>query len=249
MSGALIALAVALSACVQATTGMGFALVLSPVLLVALTPTSAIVLLTGLSFAVNLLVLFIRDGRPHLVWEELRLILISAVPGSVCGLLLLRSLPKSALQIGVGVVVIALTLARLGRARDAAPRRPAHVRGGRAAVGVLAGALSTSIGVNGPPLALWLQARGLAFTAIRDSLAVLFLGLDVITVLTLLPSYGRVHIAAATTGYCLLGLLAGYLIGGRLHLRISTARLQRLLSLIILASGASALIVGLTTIG
>jgi uncharacterized membrane protein YfcA len=40
VSKALLALVVALAACVQATAGMGFALILSPVLLVVLAPTT-----------------------------------------------------------------------------------------------------------------------------------------------------------------------------------------------------------------
>ena len=248
MTSLLIALAVALSACVQATAGMGFALVLSPVLLVALTPTSAIVLLTGLGFSLNLLVLFLRGQRPHVVWEEVRPMLIASVPGSVCGLLVLRSLPKPALEAGVGVIVIALTLARLGAAPHHAGHRPAHVHAGRAVVGLLAGALSTAIGINGPPLALWLRTRGLHFTAIRDSLAVLFVGMELITALTLVPALGDVHLSAPATGYCVLGVFAGYALGSRVHPLLGPERLQQLLSLIILASGVSALIVGLATI-
>lgn len=47
MSEALLALVVALAACVQATAGMGFALILSPVVLVVLAPTTAMALITG----------------------------------------------------------------------------------------------------------------------------------------------------------------------------------------------------------
>ena len=248
MSDALIALAVALSACVQATTGMGFALVLSPVLFVVLAPTSAIVLMTGLGLGLNLLVLFHRGGRPHVGWDEVRPLLIAAVPGSVCGLLVLRSLPKPWLEAGVGLVVIALTVARLRPRSSRAQRRTGHVRAARLAVGLLAGALSTAIGINGPLLAMWLSARGQVFPAIRDSLATLFLGMGAITALTLIPTLGGVHLRALVVGCCAAGVVAGHALGSRLHPRIGPERLQQLLSLIILASGASALVAGLTSI-
>ena len=248
MSDALIALAVALSACVQATTGMGFALVLSPVLFVVLAPTSAIVLMTGLGLGPNLLVLFHRGGRPHVGWHEVRPLLIAAVPGSVCGLLVLRSLPKPWLEAGVGLVVIALTIARLRPRSSRAPRRSADVRAARLGVGLLAGALSTAIGINGPLLAMWLSARGQVFPAIRDSLAALFLGMGAITALTLIPALGGVHLHALVVGCCAAGVVAGHALGSRLHPRIGPERLQQLLSLIVLASGASALVAGLTSI-
>jgi hypothetical protein len=245
----LLALAVALSACLQATAGMGFALFLSPVLLVALVPTTAIVLMTGLGLMLNLLVLFHRGGRPHVVWAEVRPMLIAAMPGSVAGLVVLRSLPKPALEIGVGVIVVLLTLMRLRPSRDHGhPKTNRHVQRGRLAVGLLAGALSTAIGINGPPLAMWLSARGLSLSSIRDSLAALFLGMEVITSLTLVPALGGVHLSALVIGSCLVAVFAGHELGSRLHPRIGPERLQRLLSLIIFASGASALIVGVASL-
>lgn len=245
----LLSLAVALAACVQATTGMGFALVLSPVLLVALAPTTAIVLLTGLGLGLNLLVLLERhERRPQVSGEEVRGLLLAAIPGSVGGLVLLRSLPKPALELGVGVIVVALALPRL-RVRPSRPhhdRTARHLRASRTGVGALAGMLSTSIGINGPLLALWLAGRGLGVRAVRDSLAALFLGTGLITALTLVPTLGDVHLRTPALIACLAGVLVGHAAGSRLHRRLGHARLQGLLSAVILISGASAVIVGLT---
>jgi hypothetical protein len=248
VSEALVALAVAFAACVQATAGMGFALILSPVLLVVLAPTSAIVLMTGLALALNVLVLFSRGGRRHVAWAEVGPMLIAAVPGSVCGLLLLRSLPKPALEIGVGMIVVALTLARLLPLRAAPSSLVGHTSSGRLAVGMLAGALSTAIGVNGPPLAIWLAGRKLSFTAVRDSLAACFLGMGLITALTLVPALGSVHLRAVVIGCSLAGVLLGHALGSRLHPRIGHERLERFLSVIVLASGASAVVFGLAAL-
>jgi hypothetical protein len=210
-----------------------------------LAPTSAIVLMTGLALTLNLLVLFSRGGRRHVAWEEVGPMLIAAVPGSVGGLLLLRSLPKPALEIGVGVIVVALTIARLLPARAGTSSLSGHASRGRLAVGLLAGALSTAIGVNGPPLAIWLASRRLSFTAVRGSLAACFLGMGMITALTLVPELGRVHLRAVVIGCCLAGVLLGHALGSRLHPRIGHARLERSLSLIVLVSGASAVVFGL----
>jgi hypothetical protein len=259
-----IALAVAFAACIQATTGMGFALILSPVLLVVLAPTSAIVLMTALSLTLNLLVLFRRRGPRRVAWREVRPMLLAAVPGSLLGLALLRSLPKPALELGVGVTVLSLTLARLlvhparerrrneraheNRARRTHGGRPGHARSGRLAVGLLAGALSTAIGVNGPPLAMWLGTRRLGVATIRDSLAALFLGMGTVSALTLAPTFGDVHLRAVVVGCCFAGVVIGHALGSHLHLRLAPEMLERLLSLIVLASGASAVVFGLTAL-
>jgi uncharacterized membrane protein YfcA len=95
--------------------------------------------------------------------------------------------------------------------------------------------------VNGPPLALWLRSRGIAFFAVRDSLSAAFLGLGAITALTLVPVSGSVHLQAVAVG----ALLAGHAIGSRLHRRLSPTRLERFLVAIVLASGASVLAFGL----
>ncbi len=248
MSEALLALVVAVAACVQATAGMGFALILSPVLLVALAPTTAIVLVTVLGLTLNLLVLGRRGTRPHVAWDEAVPIVLAAIPGSVCGLLVLRSLPKPGLEIGVGLLVVLLTLARVFSPETRAPALPGRMLRGRLAVGMLSGALSTATGVSGPPLALWLSGRRLRFTTIRDTLAACFLGMGVITALTLVPSLGDVHLRVLVVVCCLAAVLVGQALGSNLHPRLGPERLARLLSLIIFASGASALIFGLAAL-
>jgi uncharacterized membrane protein YfcA len=54
---AVVALSALAAACVQATTGLGFALVLGPALFALLDPKPAIVALTALGIAMNVLVL------------------------------------------------------------------------------------------------------------------------------------------------------------------------------------------------
>jgi hypothetical protein len=67
---------------------------------------------------------------------------------------------KGSLQVGVGVAVIAAAAWQL--------RYRAPVRIPAAAAGFLSGVLTTSISVNGPPLALWLEADRMATLRIDD---------------------------------------------------------------------------------
>lgn len=96
MTLALLAATALVAAVVQAATGLGFALVLGPAVFALLEPEAAIVAITLLGFALNGLVLFGERRRPMVAWDEIRPILAAAVPGAICGVLILKALPKSA---------------------------------------------------------------------------------------------------------------------------------------------------------
>ena len=239
---AVAALVAGLAACVQTAVGMGFALVLSPVLLLATRPQPAILILTVLGLMVNVITLVRGRHRMQVAWEEVGPILVAAVPGSLGGLLLLRALSKPTIETAVGAMVVVLALARLTHLE---PTVSGPVRLARLTVGALAGVLSTASGINGPPLAIWLSQRRLSATAIRDSLAVIFLGTGAITTLTLLPDVAGTQLPWTLAGLALLAVLAGQLAGHHIHLRASTEQLRRALSLIILLTGILALLSGL----
>src|SRR5438552_2298578 len=118
MTLALVGVGALAAACVQATTGLGFALLLTPIMFALLSPAAAIVTVTALGLELNVLVLAGERRRPKVAWREAVPILLAAVPGTVCGVLLLRVLPKPVLQVGVGaaVIVAALLRVRFGRA-------------------------------------------------------------------------------------------------------------------------------------
>ena len=66
---------------VQAATGLGFALVLSPAVFALLEPERAVVAITVLGLALNGLVLFGERRRPRVAWGEVRPLLIASIPG------------------------------------------------------------------------------------------------------------------------------------------------------------------------
>ena len=92
----LLAVVALVAAVVQAATGLGFALVLSPAVFALLEPESAVVAITVLGLALNGLVLFGERRRPRVAWGEVGPLLVAAVPGAVCGVLD----PARAAQVG-----------------------------------------------------------------------------------------------------------------------------------------------------
>src|ERR687897_1876874 len=128
---ALALLAALAGAVVQAATGFGFALVLSPALFAVLDPAEAVTALLVLGAALSVLVLLEgHEVRPRLLAP----MLVAALPGLALGALLLSLLSKEALQVGVGVAVVAAALWQLRRRADRVhPRQRGRRPGGRGA--------------------------------------------------------------------------------------------------------------------
>jgi uncharacterized membrane protein YfcA len=206
------------------------------------------VAITVLGLALNGLVLFGERRRPRVAWGEVGPILLASVPGAVCGVLVLRALPKSVLQIAVGVAVIGAAALRARARRDATPPTPGDPRA-RLALGFVTGTLSTSAGVNGPPIALWFAHRGLGPAQIRDSLSAAFLGLGIIAAAVLAPvlATADVEVDWAALAAALVCVVAGHAVGQRAFARIDAARYEPLLLAIVVAAGTASVVAGVLT--
>jgi uncharacterized protein len=242
---AFVALSALAAATIQSSTGLGFALVLGPACFALLSPESAIVAVTVLGLALNLLVLFGERRRPVVAWREVMPMLAAAAPGAVCGVLVLRALPKPVLQVAVGVAVLVAAVMVAGD-RESEPAPTEGDPRARLALGFASGTMTTSAGVNGPPIALWLVRRGLNHAQVRDSLSAAFLGLGVIAAVVLAP------ILAATNtpvdwGALAAGLacvVAGHAVGRRLFARLQGHRYEPVLLAVIVAAGVGSIAAG-----
>jgi hypothetical protein len=244
MTLALVAAGTLVAACVQATGGIGFALILTPVLFAVLPSVGAVVVATGLGLLLNVLVLFAERRRPSIAWNEIVPILVASAPGAVVGLLVLRTLPKPVLQVAVGLAVAAFGLVIL-RGRLQVPADHGWVR---LPIGFTTGILTTATGVSGPPVALWLSSRGLGGPKVRDSLGAFFLGLGIIALLTLIPVLHDAHLGRWTLIAAVAAVIAGHAIGSRLFARMSPGHFDVLMLSITLATGATSVVLGLSSI-
>lgn len=241
----LIAAAAALvGAAVQSASGFGFALVLSPALFATLEPEEAVGALLLLGLALNLLVLFER-GRPrHVDWRGLAPMMAAALPGLVAGATLLALLSKQALQIGVGVAVIAAAgwqlRRRAGRAQIGRRLPPAA----GLAVGLASGVLTTSISVNGPPMVLWLEAQGVRPEEFRATLAASFLALNLAGAGVLLVAEGRAAYDLGVVPPLLVLVAVGYLLGALAFRRLDSERFFTLALALVLCTGMASVVAG-----
>jgi uncharacterized membrane protein YfcA len=238
---ALAAVAAFAGAAVQSATGFGFALVLSPALFAVMDPVEAVTALLVLGLALNLLVLF-EGGRPeHVDWRALAPMLVAAVPGLAIGAVALTELSKEVLQVAVGVAVIAAAGWQLMRRETHPHLSPAAAWG----AGFVSGALTTSISVSGPPLVLWLEARGVRPEEFRASLAASFLALNLAGGIVLLVAEGSGAFDAGAVAALLVLVIAGYALGAVAFRRLDREKFFKLVLVLVALTGAASVVAGL----
>ncbi len=179
-------IAVLAGAVIQSATGFGFALTSAPLLFAAAGPEPAVGLLIVLGLLVNLLTLGTEGRRPRpLVGDSLR-ILAWAVPGVAAGLLVLHSLDATALQVAVTLGVFATLAVRALSRRRRRPPGPSEPAWWAAPVtGFTSGALTTSTNTAGPPVVLYMLARGATPVETRDTLTTTFVGFGLLGIAAL----------------------------------------------------------------
>lgn len=245
----LAAVATLVAAAIQSATGLGFAMIAAPALLALLEPREAITILLLLSLLVSVLLLF-GERRPLAIRRrDLSAVLAAALPGLALGVLVLEAVTKEQLQVLTGAVVIIVAAIQLGMPEpDAASGsgegvavHPATTAG----VGVVVGALTTSTSVNGPPLALWLFARGASPAEVRDTLAAGFLALNVLGLLALAATGEGLSADAGYLALLVPATALGWLAGRPAFERLRGGGFRMASLLLVLAAGVASLLAGL----
>jgi uncharacterized membrane protein YfcA len=240
---AALALAALIGSAAQSATGFGVALTVAPVTFAVLKPTDAVLTVAAISLTQNLLVLLTRHRRLHVRLADAGLLIAAAIPGLLLGALIVAHVSKPPMQLAVGITILAAVVLRAHQpGRFAALQR----RSTGAPVGLVAGLLTTTVGVNGPPLVIWLRARGTTLTQLRDTLAVIFMALNLAAIPSLTTRGGSIPAVAIlpTTA----GLLAGHILGLTAHNRVSTNKLDHALEAVLTAAAAASIIGAVTAI-
>jgi uncharacterized protein len=221
-------------AAAQSVSGFGFALLVVPILTVVEGPRTAVVAMTAVG--VPLVIGNAIRWRHHVVVAIATLFVATALIGAPFGAFFLTNADERMLTAVVGIVVLGLTVAIWRGLR--VPRGRATL----ATAGVVSGALATSVGTNGPPLAVALDAEGLEPEAFRATLQVVF-ALEGSIALISFWIGGIVHasVVPPVVGG-LLAAVAGALVGDRLARRVDRARFRAAVLATLALSGILALV-------
>jgi uncharacterized membrane protein YfcA len=221
-----LALTTALAAFVQGTIGIGFALIVAPILGLShpeLMPTALLMLMLPL----NLFVSF-RERR-SIDWRGVGWITLGRLPGTLAGLGVLLVMSRGGLNLLIGLSTVIAVLAAWW-APVFLPRR-----GSCMTVGTITGVTETATGVGGPPLALLYQHR--PGPELRATIAACFLFGELISLLSLAVA-GQLEMIQWLWSLALLPpLLLGSVASRLLHRRLDASRLRQGVLLFALISG------------
>jgi uncharacterized protein len=232
--------AVLVGAALQSATGFGFALTASPLLFAATEPARAIGLLIMLGLIVNLMTLGTEGRRPQPLVRDSAEILGWGIPGVFAGLLLLDTLGKTALQIGVTLGVFAtLAVRALARRRAAGPGTTP--RWAAPAAGFASGALTTSTNTSGPPVVLYALARGASPVETRDTLTVTFIGFAFLAAAALTIGGEDWLPPAAAVAALVPAVVIGHVAGRPIFARLAEHNYEPVLTAVLVATALAGL--------
>lgn len=222
-----LSLAVFVAAFIQGSVGIGFALIMAPILAFVAPdylPVALLILMLPLNFMV-----FFRE-RASTDWRGGSWIMVGRFFGTFLGIWVLVALSVRQLEIAVGLFTILAALIAL----MAPPFSPS--KGASLGVGLFTGVTETATGIGGPPLALLYQhAQG---PVLRSTVAICFLAGEIIS-LALLAFSGAVHAGQITAAaYLVPATLLGTAFSRLSHARINGPALRMAVLMFSIISGA-----------
>lgn len=235
---ALLAVAVLLGAATQRATGLGFALVAAPFLVLLTGPAVGVSLSNALSASLCALVLA-RTWRRAL-WREVAVLAVPALLAIPLGVLVVRTLPEGPLLIAIGALAVgAVVVVALGRRRQLLPGRRSGVL-----AGALAGFMNVTAGVGGPMVTAYAVSRSWPLPVFIPTAQATLLVVNLASLAGKgLPALGPV--AWTVSGVALVaGLGAGELVTRRLD----AARGLQLVIAVALAGGTATVVRGLAEV-
>ncbi len=228
---ALLGATVALAAFVQGASGLGFALIVTPIMGIlrpSLLPVTTLVLMLPLNAYIA------YRGRDHIDQAGAGWISLGRVPSTLGGLALLVAIPAARLNLLVGAATVLAAVASFAV--------PAFTPGRATLLGVgaVTGIVETATGVGGPPYALAYQHRPTA--ELRSTVALCFLVGEMMSFVVLLAT-GRVHTEQLRVAALLLPALAiGAAASHFVHHRIRGPRVRVGVLAFAIASGLALLL-------
>jgi uncharacterized membrane protein YfcA len=229
------ALSVAAASFLGGVTGFGYALVATPLLLLAGFPLPFVVT-ANLSLALVTRVSIAYRFRAHVTLRRVVALVVGSVPGLWLGTRVLAGTDPDAIKLAAGVLVMGLALA-LARSLTAPPPRP--VPGAPVAAGFAGGFLGATTSLNGVAPVLLLARDKAAPRSFIADLAVYFVASNAIALGLLTQGGALSHRALFPAAVLWLpGSLAANWFGSTVGPRLPEAAFRRLTLAIIFVAGA-----------
>jgi len=227
--------AVAVGACAQAMTGIGFALICAPLLILCVDATQAVILVSAFSIILNLMVLA-REWRytnlRHAVTLFIPACLVAPLAGYVAGVA-----PSSTLSTigGVSVLLAVAVLASGVRSAFLAGRMGTILSGG------ISGLMGTLAGLGGPAVAAYAMNAEWDVKMLRPTLNLYFIALNLLT----LAVRGGPSVEVDFGIGLAVAVVVGFGLGASLVRRFDHSAIRRLILVLAAVGGVAATAKGL----
>ncbi len=216
---------------VRAAFGFGDVLVSVPILVLFVSP-KMVVPLMGMVGVSNSLVMLLRE-RTSVQWRPVRYLLMASVLGVPVGVLLLRLLPDSAINFGLGVLLVAFCVWSLFGRKVVRLTSPMWAWPFGFGAGVMGGAVTAT----GPPVVLYSTTQGWSPEESRATMQGFFLPNGIFVVIS--HWFADLWTAEVVTTYALAlpVCLVAIPVGGALAARMSRKKFERFTMIVLLGAG------------
>ena len=231
--------AVFVAAFIRGLTGFGFALILAPILLLILSPTSVVVVNLLLGLLSNIVVLSYSFKNVNL--KKISPMIISSLFGIPVGAWIISVTAPSALKILIGGVTVSFAIPlALGFSKTFTREKLAS-----GICGFLSGVLTSSTSIGGPPVVLFMHSQNWQKDVIHPSLAAYFL-LVCSWSLVILSVSGLINAQMIVSAISLApALLIGIGLGMIVFRRINTRYFRWFSMVIVICAGILGILSGL----
>lgn len=243
----LILFAVLVGATSQRVTGMGFALVSGPFLVLFLDPFSGVILVNICSI-VSCCLNFGRTWR-EVDWITLKHLALGAILGAVPGAAIAAFLPVAPLQIVIGMLIVVslATSLVIGHVGSTIPA----TFGARLTSGIASGAMSATAGTGGPAISAYAVLTSWehrTFAATMQPFLIIGAGSSVLFKL-LFSSAGWPQLDPIIWIGLAVALVAGLLAGEGLSRKLPISAARAAMIVLALSGGAATMIKGIVHLG
>lgn len=218
-----------LAAILQTSTGFGFSIMATPFLLLIFEAREAIQINLLLSLVISLAL--IRKIRRDVDTGILKRFIIGSLPGLPIGIIVFLLVNTNHLKMGIGIVILVLTLLLIFNFRINKSKRKDFV------VGSLSGALTTGIGMPGPPLLLYFSGTATEKERLRATTLAFYLYIYAVSLLIQAVFAGTSKTVWISSGMALPLVAIGLYVGQRLFNHINQKTFRVFTYVILLFTG------------
>ncbi len=225
---------VLLAAILQTSTGFGFSIMATPFLLLLFEAREAIQINLILSLVISAALM--KKLQKDADFGVLKRFIVGSIPGLGIGIAIFLIVSEKMLKTGIGLAILVLTFLLICNIRLQKSERRDFIVGG------LSGALTTGIGMPGPPLLLYFAGTDTEKEKLRATTLLFYLYVYSISLLIQVIFAGTSKVVWTSSGLALPLILIGLFLGQRLFDWIPQKGFQLFMYLILLFTGMILLI-------